>query len=321
MYHSRDAEDRDRAVTGIISYRTAPAPEGGWPVLSWAHGTTGLVSECAPSREGGPAPAFGVDGVHVATDYIGLGPVGEVHPYLSGPSEGNSVIDAVRAARNLADAHAGTRWLAIGHSQGGHAALFAGERADDYAPELDLLGTVALAPAAELAETYGPLDAVVARIVGVMALFGAAAEHPDIDFEDYAGPEVEAASEVIETECLDEIINAFVGIPGDTFYEADPIETEPARSIFLEENNPGQVAADSPLFLVSGTADERVHIDRVRDLFDRLCETGQVTELLVVDGANHGDVIPKTMNEVEAWLSARLDDEPATDSCGSDRGR
>src|SRR5680860_1912658 len=82
MYHSRDAEDRDRAVTGIISYRTAPAPEGGWPVLSWAHGTTGLVSECAPSREGGPAPAFGVDGVHVATDYIGLGPVGEVHPYL-----------------------------------------------------------------------------------------------------------------------------------------------------------------------------------------------------------------------------------------------
>jgi hypothetical protein len=38
MYHSRDAQLRDRAVTGTIYYPTAPAPPGGWPVLWWADG-------------------------------------------------------------------------------------------------------------------------------------------------------------------------------------------------------------------------------------------------------------------------------------------
>ncbi|MGN6694837.1 MAG: lipase family protein, partial [Aquihabitans sp.] len=166
MYHSRDAEDRDRAVTGIITYPTGEAPEGGWPVTSQANGTVGVDGHCALSRQGNPAGDWGVEGVHAVTDYIGMGPVGEIHPYLSGPSEGNSVIDAVRAARNLPDAHAGTQWFSVGHSQGGHGALFAGERADDYAPELDLLGTVSLAPATELTKTYGPVDEVVTRIVG-----------------------------------------------------------------------------------------------------------------------------------------------------------
>ncbi|MGH6691895.1 MAG: hypothetical protein ACREF4_14595, partial [Gammaproteobacteria bacterium] len=63
MYHSRDAQDRDRAVTGIVTYPTAPAPKRGWPVISTAHGTTGLASQCAPSRFGGEAPGWGVDGV------------------------------------------------------------------------------------------------------------------------------------------------------------------------------------------------------------------------------------------------------------------
>src|SRR4051812_23688017 len=50
MYHSRDAENRDRAVTGTIYYPTDRPPPGGWPVVSWAHGTSGLSSSCAPSR-------------------------------------------------------------------------------------------------------------------------------------------------------------------------------------------------------------------------------------------------------------------------------
>src|SRR5262249_36244164 len=157
---------------------------------------------------GGVAPTFGVQGVGVVTDYIGLGPVGELHPYLSRPSEAHSVIDAVRAARNLAEAGAGTRWLAVGHSQGGHAAISTNELAADYAPELQLLGTISLAPAALFDRTYGPIDEVVVRIVGVMAFYGAAAEHPEIHPEDYVGPAVAAAAHVIDEQCLNDIIGA-----------------------------------------------------------------------------------------------------------------
>src|SRR5690606_10207192 len=130
MYHSRDTAGRDRAVTGIVTYPDAPPPPGGWPVIRLANGTVGLAPHCALSRAGRPAPTFGSDGVGVVTDYIGLGPVGELHPYLSRVSEAHSVIDAVRAARNIAETGAGDRWLAIGGSQGGHAAIATNELAE-----------------------------------------------------------------------------------------------------------------------------------------------------------------------------------------------
>ena len=47
-----------------------------------------------------------------------------VHPYLIGDSEAYSVLDSVRAARELPDAKAQKRFAVWGHSQGGHAALF-----------------------------------------------------------------------------------------------------------------------------------------------------------------------------------------------------
>ena len=98
MYHSTDAEDEDRAVTGTVYYPNVGAPEEGWPVLAWAHGTSGLAAPCAPSRNPSPPLDYGVEGVRVATDYVGLGPVGELHPYLSAAAEGHAVVDGVAAA-------------------------------------------------------------------------------------------------------------------------------------------------------------------------------------------------------------------------------
>jgi hypothetical protein len=316
MYHSRDARDRDRAVTGILTYPNAEPPRGGWPVVSLANGTVGLASPCALSRRGNAAPTFGVEGVGVVTDYIGLGPVGEVHPYLSRPSEGHSVIDAVRAARNLREAGAGSRWLAIGHSQGGHGALSAHELGEEYAPELELLGTISLAPAALFDRTYGPLDEIVVRIVGVMAFYGAAAEHPEIVPAEYVGPQAAAAAAVLEDQCLNEIINAFVAVPGDMFYLRNPLEHEPARSILLA-NDVGGVAVDAPLFLISGTADQRVAVDRVRDLLAKLCTAGQVTEYLELEGATHDDEYARAAGQIRAWLADRLGGEPPIDSCAA----
>jgi hypothetical protein len=311
MYHSRDAQDRDRAVTGILTYPNREAPAGGWPVVSLANGTVGLASPCALSRNGRRAPTFGVEGVGVVTDYIGLGPVGELHPYLSRPSEGHSVIDAVRAARNLPAAGAGRRWLAIGHSQGGHGALAAHELGEEYAPELELLGTVSLAPAALFDRRYGGIDDIVVRIVGVMGLYGAVTEHPEIDPDDYVGPATAAAAPVLEQYCLAEIIAAFLASPAETFYLHDPVETEPARSIILA-NDVGGVRVDSPLLLISGTADQRVVVERVRDLFGKLCVTGQVTQYLELEGATHDDEYARA---AEAWLADRLAGRFAIDSC------
>jgi hypothetical protein len=84
-----------------------------------------------------------------ATDYPGLGAAG-THPYLVGVSEARAVIDSVRAARSISGTDGGNRYAAWGHSQGGQAALFSGLIADSYAPELNLVGVAAAAPATNL---------------------------------------------------------------------------------------------------------------------------------------------------------------------------
>ena len=87
--------------------------------------------------------------VVAATDYPGLGTEGP-HPYLVGTSEARAVIDSVRVAAGLPGAGGGKKFLVWGHSQGGHAALFTGIVAKAYAPQLELLGVAAAAPATDL---------------------------------------------------------------------------------------------------------------------------------------------------------------------------
>src|SRR5690606_4032036 len=209
---------------------------------------------------------WGVEGVRVATDYVGMGPVGEIHAYLSKAGEGNAVIDAVTAARGIPEAHAGNRWVSIGHSQGGHGALAVQWLAADRSPELELVGTGALAPGAMLDRVYGGMDPIVTAVLTMMATYSGASEHPDIDPADYLTPEALAASEVFETGCLDEISEALVPVVAAGAFVADPRETEPARSLVLA-NDVGGVAVDGvPVLVASGTRDDRVVIDRVRDL-------------------------------------------------------
>ncbi len=139
LYHSRTIHDEDIAVSGLVVAPEAAPPEGGFPVIAYAHGTTGLADPCAPSKAAQPLvtdddaagdlplPPFWEEGyVVVATDYEGLGTPGR-HPYIVGGSEGRGILDSIRAARALPDAHAGDQAVVVGISQGGHAALFTGE--------------------------------------------------------------------------------------------------------------------------------------------------------------------------------------------------
>jgi dienelactone hydrolase len=316
MYHTRDSHGRDIAATGVITYPLATAPDGGWPVLSYGHGTSGLAPRCAPSRGASSPPRFGVDGVVVAADYPGLGPNGQRHAYLAGRSEGHSVIDMVRAARHVADAGAGKRWVALGVSQGGHAVLFADELASSYAPDLELLGTVAVAPGSSLDQVFPDDAPSLIATVTTMALFGIAEEFEQIDPADYATPALLAASSVLDTGCITEIGLALAVLPFDQFFVADPRLTEPARSVMFE-NDPGRRATSGPLLLVQGTADVVVVPARTDALLDKLCALGAVVDLELLPGAGHDNAAVRASEGVILpWIAARFAGEAAPSVCG-----
>ncbi len=321
MYHSNDASGTDRATTGIVTYPEGEdAPEDGWPVVSYAHGTAGLAPSCALSRDGQPAPDWGVQGVSAATDYVGLGPVGEIHPYLSKFSEGNAVIDIVTAAGQVPASGAGSRWVAIGHSQGGHAALAAHELAAKRAPDLSLAATVALAPGVGINESYGGTDDLLTTVLTMMEVYGGATEHEEIEVGDYFTPDAVTGAEVFATGCVNEIVAQLTPVVSAGPFKVDPWSTGPAKSI-LEANQVGDRAVEGvPVFLALGTADTTVLPQRVEKFFDKLCRAGQTTEFQRFRGADHGTIIPMATTEVARFLNGALDGSlPPTDDCPGDQ--
>lgn len=165
LYRSQDAAGEAVATSGIVVLPKTDPPEGGYPVVSWAHGTVGVADTCAPSRDT-PASCAHPMNVYphtllgeflrrnwavVMTDYEGLGVEGRVHPYLLGASEAAGVLDIVRTAHNLFGARLSNRFAIVGHSQGGQAALFAASHAPAWIsernPELTLVAVAAIAPA------------------------------------------------------------------------------------------------------------------------------------------------------------------------------
>ncbi|MFH7764993.1 alpha/beta fold hydrolase [Acinetobacter sp. BSP-28] len=159
-----------QATSLVITPKTA-APVTGWPIVVWAHGTTGVADQCAPSRsklrveiEGMITQLLSAGYVVVAPDYEGLGePSGhEFHPFLNLKSEAYSITDAVVAARNYLGAKVSNQWMAVGHSQGGHAALGAAQYASRA--NLDYKGTVAVAPASNLKTIFDTGKLLVANL-------------------------------------------------------------------------------------------------------------------------------------------------------------
>nr|WP_188272341.1 alpha/beta hydrolase [Streptomyces sp. CBMA152] len=156
VYHSTNGRGADVPVSGTVLLPPGPPPHGGRPVVSWGHGTTGVADACAPSRladlgSGAYIQELGAllrAGYAVtASDYPGLGTPG-THTYLVGSDEGNAVADIVTAAHQLAPG-LGRVWFAVGHSQGGQAALFAAHAAHPPGGQR-LGGVVAVAPASHL---------------------------------------------------------------------------------------------------------------------------------------------------------------------------
>jgi dienelactone hydrolase len=321
LYHSRSVDGRDIAESGMVVVPTGAAPKDGRPVVTWAHGTTGLADQCAPSKSSDATTLLPyvkqlVDAgyVVVATDYEGLGTPG-VHPYLVGESEGRGVLDAARAARALGGSGASNRVLVAGHSQGGQAALFAGELAKSYAPELDVLGVAAAAPAADV-EHILPLAASISGGAGYLAMGiqGYHAAYPDADPASVLTPGALTKSQAATTQCANTVMDAFKGESGPAVLAHDPLSI-PSIAALLHHNSAGNRPAGAPVLIVQGTADTTIP-KVLSDAFTaKACAAGDTVDYRTYDGATHGSVIVAAQDDVVAWLKDRVSGKPAPTTC------
>ena len=313
LHLSESVQGDPIAVSGVVVIPDDAAATA--PVLTWAHGTTGIADVCAPSKDpsgaASLAPAFVDRGwVFAATDYEGLGTPGR-HPYIVGPSEGRGTLDVVKAAAQLPGAPATGEVVVWGHSQGGHAALFAGQLAEDWAPGLDVVGVVAGAPATELpliarALQNGPFQHYLA-----MGAAGINAAYPEADLSLVMTDEAQALLPAVDETC--DLAETFA-VPYEDFAVADPASVEPWGSLLLE-NDPGHVRTDIPILVIHGEDDEQIPVVASQLLFDRVCGLGQVIERRTYPGMGHAEVIGPSFDAMVEWMEARVAGEPAVSGC------
>jgi hypothetical protein len=163
MYQSTDLQGHSIPVTGLFAAPAAPAPAGGYPLVSFAHGTTGVGRMCGmsqtPTQPDTPGNSNWIPHIEplvrqgwavVASDYSGMGAPGP-SSYLVGPLEARGILDALRAvqqpAPSIGSVPINSAKLGVyGKSQGGEAAMSALQLAPEYAPELAIDGGAILAP-------------------------------------------------------------------------------------------------------------------------------------------------------------------------------
>jgi acetyl esterase/lipase len=321
LYRSTNPEGGPIAVSGVIIVPAGPVPEGGRPIVAWAHPTTGIVPRCAPSlamfifqQIAGSREMVERGYAIAASDYPGLGTPGP-HPYLVGNSEARSVIDSVRVARQLPGVGNASRYAVWGHSQGGQAALFTGLIAKSYAPELHLVGVAAAAPATDLAtlmtddlNTSGGRNLTAMTVWSWARVFGA-------PIDSVIAPEAMPAVDRLATECIESIYDILMRdrtskpLAQEFLTVANPAGVEPWRSL-LARNTPGTLPSAIPVFLAQGSTDGLVRPAVTRAYLQRLCRAGSR-----VRNVNHGFAGRDSARAAVGWMADRFAGDPAPSDC------
>jgi alpha-beta hydrolase superfamily lysophospholipase len=324
VYRSTSGDDGSpTVVSGTVFTPLGEPPAGGWPIVSFGHGTLGWQEPCGPSLSAtllGQAPA--IDGFTqrgyavVMADYQGLGSPG-VHPYSDAKTAGLNMIDAVRALRHTFDG-VSDRWAALGGSQGGGAAWAANEQAAIYAPELKLVGAVGLSPAADVTglvnkAVAGTLTEDQAPVMQAI-LYSLARLHPDLDLDLYrhgaavrywdvlascGGPEVHARTAAAKK----------LG-PHD-FTPSTPEAADRLRELLARWALP-QRKLSAPLYLAFGGKDTFIDPAWTIAAIKRACALGGNVSWQEDPTAGHGDI---DWADALAWMDARFEGKPAVNEC------
>lgn len=308
-------------VSGVVFTPSGAPPAGGWPVVSVAHGTTGVTDECAPSLYpnllgtiGTVAPFLERGMVVAVTDYEGIGTDGP-HPYLDPDAAAYNVIDIVRAARALVPG-TGTRWGAIGNSQGGQAVWAAAERAD-YGDGLDLVGAVGLSPVLDLSPLYrsGATPTLPQALLTPFLVDGVQFRHPDVDSSEYIRGVLSSERRAL-TACTD-LLGVQKAEAATRLTPGDSAPATEASRLRMEEWLTSvalpRARSSVPLAAFVGDQDQLIDPKWTQDAVAEACSLGDVVELRRDPGQGHSDqaAIPYGVS----WLSDRFAGAPAPNTC------
>ena len=330
-------------VSGVIAIPKGNPPTGGWPVVSWSHGTVGVADRGAPSLDseelgdvGDPTdPPMTVHrkinaAPHgllneflnrgwavVMTDYEGLGTRGP-HPYLFWTSEARGVLDIIRAARGLHNRETATgqeiisrRFVIVGHSQGGQAALFAAHLAPTWTAELTLLAVAAIAPASaqERLLLLSLLPAAPDLAFLPLAIVGALASDPGLAIEleqkVFTPLGLQLFTDTIDVQTRVELSepDSWGGLPGRKYFRI--FSRKPRLTAALKRMHP-DLEIQVPIRISQALNDRRVSAAGTKRLWKQLKRRNQTVTVEWVEYDTVAQAVPASLGDHFGILTADL---------------
>lgn len=316
------------AVSGALFLPTGTAPEGGWPLMAWTHGTVGVADVCAPSFNGRQsrdttylnywlANGYAI----VASDYQGLGTQG-THPYLATRPEAYSNLDAIRAVQR-AGFPVSNAVVLFGQSQGGGAALATGGFSQRYAPELDIRGIVATGPpyfSAEALVALGkarPRDVVDPKLgYNFLALAMLGMIDPAFAIEDYASEEGLAFARAVDAACYKQL-KQYVVREQLTYNQAFKVEpTQRLEKAFQRMEYP-TLALPMPVFLGTGGKDKDSPVRMQQAWVKDACAAGSRVQAHFYATGTHGSIVNGSTEDSSKFVAAAFAGRPIAGNCQS----
>ena len=313
-------------ATAVATVFAPTHPHAGpCPVIAWEHATTGLLQKCMPSLLSAPTKGIPwcnrivrAGWVMVATDYS-FAEKGGPHPYLIGEGEARAVLDSVRAARQMSELTLDKRMVAWGYSQGGHAALWTGIVGPRYAPDLEILGVAAIAPAANIQKILA-MNVEADKRFGPYLALSYSRFYPDITFEQALRPEaVDAARQIVNLCCFlppedAERVQALAAT-----FDGPALATNSNKALQARlEQNTADGLITAPVVIAQGLSDNVVPPSATDAYVEERCSTDQRLEYWTFAGRDHFTIVqPDTPLEelLIKWTTARFADEPQPSGC------
>lgn len=294
----------------------------GYPVVAWAHGTSGTYANAAPSHHKNLGQHFlapyqiALQGyVVVGTDYAGLGvrehasgkPI--VHEYVASPSQAKDVVFSVAAAQ-AAFPELSKDFVVIGHSQGGGAAWAVAQRAATTSIP-GYLGAIAVSPYTNLFEEQNDFSAMIAASI-CPAL---ASLYPDFEPEDLLTPQGKGRLDLVRKTGA-EVSSAGALLSGVDIVKPNWTENIHLQRYILSTSNGGK-AIKGPLLITHGKSDPVLSVTvvdaavkRTSDLFP----SSQI-EYVSLPGVTHVSALAASQRLWMDWIAARFAGKDCDSTC------
>ena len=325
LYHSLSADRHDVVTSGVVLIPAGTAPANGWPVIAWAHGTSGVAQMCAPSLqkdvyygEEGLMPMVRAGFAVVASDYHGLGTYGQ-HQYVNKLAQTNDVIYSIPAARKAVPA-LGKKWVVDGHSQGGLAAWGVAE-AQSSLNDADYLGAVSVAGALQLKAALSQMASgnagAASFYLPFMAFAAGASNNTGIKFESadmLTGPALQKYADVTKNGCWFHAYASFLDVGPKPLLKPTWSDAAALQHLFKVDQL-AELPVGKPLFVIGGEGDLSVPFAMLKDTAQRACRNGVQLTFRSYPGLDHDPVMDQSTPDQLNWIRDRFAGKPAQNSC------